>query len=41
MAAEKFDADGTPTKTDRHGGDQWSFVAARVRITAAEFGMEG
>ena len=39
MAAEKFNADGIPTKTGRHGGDQWSFVEAHVRVTAAEFGL--
>ena len=41
MAAEMFNADGTPTKTSRHGGDQWRFVAAHARTAAAEFGTEG
>ena len=41
MAAKKFEADGIPTRTGRHGGDQWSHVEARVRVTAAEFGLEG
>ena len=30
MAAEMFNTDGTPTKTSRHGGDQWRFVAAHA-----------
>ena len=41
MAAEMFNTDGTPTKTSRHGGDQWRFVAAHARTAAAEFGTEG
>ena len=40
MAAKRFEADGIPTRTGRHGGDQWGFVEARVRVTAAEFGLE-
>ena len=41
VAAEMFNADGVPTQTSRHGGDQWRFVAAHARTAAAEFGTEG
>ena len=40
MAAERFEADGVPTRTGRLGGDRWRYAEARVRTTDAEFGLE-
>ena len=41
VAAETFNADGVPTQTGRHGGDQWRLVAAHARTAAAEYETEG